>query len=87
MILLGSTGSIGQLIVAEPNKQKKWRLGTPLEYKEQIGIHISESCQKYNPENSVSFSYSAFKPLSRRTQLRYFADDFPKEYQIGRAHV
>ncbi|WP_232771128.1 tetratricopeptide repeat protein [Colwellia sp. 75C3] len=64
----------------QTSKKKKWRLGTPLEYKDQIGIHISESCQKSSSDNNASSSYSAFKPLSRRTQLRYFAEDFPEEY-------
>jgi tetratricopeptide (TPR) repeat protein len=90
---------IFQSINNKPSMQKKWRLGTPIEYKDQIGIHISESCQNASSENNVSqstrltkkitsnqstsnseSSYSAFKPLSRRTQLRYFANDFPREY-------
>ncbi len=48
-------------------------------------MHISETCQKANDDNGfksdlVKHSFSAFKPVSRRTQLRYFASDFPKEY-------
>ncbi|WP_232771444.1 hypothetical protein [Colwellia sp. 12G3] len=69
-----------QLMGDTTSKKKKWRLGTPLAYKDQIGIHISESCQRSRANDRTSSSYSAFKPLSRRTQLRYFADDFPEEY-------
>jgi len=79
-----------QVIDTTPDMENIWLLGTPLEYKDQIGIYISESCQKSNSDNSDLPSrtksinqvtrYSAFKPLSRRTQLRYFANDFPKEY-------
>jgi len=74
-----------QLAVIGEDKEKHWRLGTPIAFKEQVGVHISETCQKANEDNDfksdlVKLSFSAFKPLSRRTQLRYFASDFPKEY-------
>ena len=79
-----------QVIDKTPDIENIWLLGTPLEYKDKIGIYISESCQKSNsdysdlPRRTTSINqvtrYSAFKPLSRRTQLRYFANDFPKEY-------
>jgi tetratricopeptide (TPR) repeat protein len=69
-----------QPIDGKQSKKKKWRLGTPIAYKDQIGIHMSESCQMSSSGNSASSSYSAFKPLSRSTQLRYFSDDFPEEY-------
>ena len=62
------------------SKKQMWRLGTSLAFKDQVGIHISESCQRASSDNSASSSYSAFKPLSRRTQLRYFSHDFPEEY-------
>ncbi len=92
---INSNTPILQRIDEKSNKQKIWRLGTPLKYKEHIGIHFSESCQKSTPdvnslplysisrnrkESNLSASYSAFKPLTRRTQLRYFAEEFPKEY-------
>ena len=65
--------------------KKHWRLGTPIKYQNDIGVHLSESCQKNNGlDNSaltnVKLSYSSFKPLNRHTQLRYFENDFPKEY-------
>ena len=65
--------------------KKHWRLGTPSEYQNEVGVYLSESCQ-----NSVALDnstltnaesgYSSFKPLSRYTQLRYFENDFPEEY-------
>ena len=74
-----------QLAVIGEDKEKHWRLGTPIEFQQQVGVHISETCQKANKDNDfksdlVKLSFSAFKPLSRRTQLRYFASDFPQEY-------
>lgn len=84
-----------QSIVESSNKQKlkenkqdkqgKWRLGTPIKYKDQVGLHISESCHNtIAPRDSSSIvsvpAYSAYKPVSRRTQLRYFSDEFPIEY-------
>ncbi|WP_057831742.1 hypothetical protein [Colwellia sp. TT2012] len=67
------------------SEQKKWRLGTPIAFKEQVGLHLAESCQQLSTGKDLSArpiapSYSAFKPLNRRTQLRYFANEFPSEY-------
>ncbi|PKH87882.1 hypothetical protein [Colwellia sp. Bg11-28] len=75
------------------SKKQHWRLGTPKGYANQIGVHISESCQKSASiesllDNSIAnfassnieSAYASFKPLSRHTQLRYFNDDFPEEY-------
>lgn len=61
-------------------KKHLWRLGTPLKYKKQVGLHISESCVNAITPSYLSTSYSAYKPVSQRTQLRYYASDFPKEY-------
>jgi hypothetical protein len=57
-----------------------WRLGTPIEYKEQTGLYMSESCDNTVFDSHVSISYSAYKPVSKRTQLRYYANEFPQEY-------
>jgi len=69
---------------ARPSKKTEgkdnWRLGTPIEYKEQVGLHISESCDNTIFTSDIPSRYSAYKPLHRRTQLRYYASDFPKEY-------
>ncbi len=67
------------------SNEKHWRLGTPIAFKNQIGVHISESCQKSKAIDNFTLSnidsaYSSFKPLSRPTQLRYFDNDFPEEY-------
>ncbi|GAW95202.1 MULTISPECIES: hypothetical protein [Colwellia] len=67
------------------NEKIKWRLGTPIAFKEQVGLYLAESCQQSSTGKALSAShvaprYSAFKPLNRRTQLRYFANEFPQEY-------
>lgn len=90
---INASTPILQEVQTGSSKQQHWRLGTPKKYKNQIGIHISESCQKStaieNPmDNSIThittsnveLAYTSFKPLSRHTQLRYFHDDFPEEY-------
>jgi len=74
-----------QEIVLGDNNEKYWRLSTPKAYQDKVGVHISESCQKATEDNNfdpaqVKKALSAFKPLSRHTQLRYFSSDFPKEY-------
>jgi hypothetical protein len=79
-----STPILQEVTLGE-NNEKHWRLSTPIEFQDKVGVHISETCQKANEDNDfksdlVKLSFSAFKPLSRRTQLRYFASDFPKEY-------
>jgi hypothetical protein len=79
-----STPILQEEVLGE-NNEKYWRLGTPKEFKDKVGVHISESCQKTMEDysfdsNLVGSGFSAFKPLSRRTQLRYFSSKFPKEY-------
>ena len=79
------TTPILQAVDNSISKQKKWRLGTPIAFKERIGVHLAESCQQSSALANVTRSqrvsgYSAFKPLNRRTQLRYFANEFPEEY-------
>jgi len=59
---------------------RQWRIGTPVEYKEQVGLHVSESCDNTALTNNSPLGYSAYKPVSRRTKLRYYASHFPEEY-------
>jgi hypothetical protein len=61
-------------------KKREWRLGTPVSYRKEIGLHMSESCQNANSLGKASVDFSAYKPVSQRTQLRYYDDDFPREY-------
>jgi len=79
-----STPILQEAVIGE-NNEMYWRLGTPIEFKDKVGVHIAESCQKATEDNNVASvqggsGLSAFKPLSRRTQLRYFSSDFPVEY-------
>ena len=49
-----------------------WKLGTPVKYKNDIGLYPAETCNN----NALL----AFKPLSHRTKLQYFELTFPKYY-------
>ena len=82
---INASTPILQEIHSRTGDKKHWRLGTPNEYQNEIGVYLSESCQKSNAINNFTFTnvesaYSSFKPLNRRTQLRYFENDFPEEY-------
>jgi hypothetical protein len=68
------------LIKNNVTAQRQWRLGTPVAYREKIGLHNAESCDNVVLSTEKVNRYSAYKPVSRRTQLRYYASDFPKEY-------
>lgn len=59
-------------------EQHTWRLGTPKNSEDAIGVYIAESCD--NSLLSHKMNFSAFKPTTRRTQLRYFSSRFPKAY-------
>ncbi|WP_223303627.1 tetratricopeptide repeat protein [Colwellia psychrerythraea] len=74
-----------QEIGARVGDKKHWRLGTPSEYQDEVGVYLSESCQNSAMGADVTstiteLSYSSFKPLFRHTQLRYFENEFPEEY-------
>lgn len=74
-----------QEVASGAGDKKYWRLGTPSDYQNEIGVHLSESCQNSVVGDDVTstnteLSYSSFKPLFRHTQLRYFENEFPKEY-------
>jgi hypothetical protein len=53
--------------------QQGWKLATPIEYKNEIGLFTAASCHI----NSVT---QAFKPLYHRTKLEYFELAFPEKY-------
>jgi hypothetical protein len=59
-------------------KKVAWRLGTPKSSNEGYGIFTAESC--HNLVITKQLKLSAYKPIAKRTQLRYFASDFPDEY-------
>lgn len=74
-----------QAVDNSTSSKKIWRLGTPIAFKERVGVYLAESCQQSSvvanaTASQLSPNYSAFKPLNRRTQLRYFANEFPEEY-------
>lgn len=73
------------LEVENNGKQKRWKLGTPFIKGNPVGVYIAETCQKMAMKNAESLvvgesNYSAFKPLSIRTKLRYNESMFPQEY-------
>ena len=49
-----------------------WRLGTPPEYSEKVGVFPAASCERQQAQ--------AYKPLARRTKLAYYEEAFPDEY-------
>ncbi len=64
-----------------------WRIGTPVSYSKEVGLFIAETCDlNVSIDNSVKSNSTkpnkaiAYKPLFKRTQLRYFESPFPKEY-------
>lgn len=65
--------------------QKRWRLGTPVSNKGEVGVFPAETCENsfqinHDSSNKSDVNNAAFKPLLQRTQLRYNESDFPKEY-------
>ena len=83
--LIKTSTPILQASLDNSGKHQGWRLGTPVEFNEQIGLYPAETCQLATAQQPQSVKrstdvYSAFKPLNRRTKLRYFASDFPTEY-------
>lgn len=55
-----------------------WQLGTPAEFKDEVGLFYAQTCD--NSVYQAQDSFRAFKPLSHRTKLQYFALDFPQLY-------
>lgn len=60
-------------------REGKWLLGTPNKYKSEVGLFLSDTCQKITSTKTVNFQ--AFKPIAKRTSLHYFELDFPLLYQ------
>jgi TPR repeat protein len=60
------------------HKNQYWQLGTPEQYKQEVGLFRSLTCDN----NSVTKqnTFNAFKPLSDRTKLQYDELNFSKEY-------
>ena len=50
-----------------------WKLTTPVEYLNEIGIFLARSCDK-------NANIQSYKPYYHRTQLEYFELDFPQSY-------
>jgi hypothetical protein len=55
-----------------------WKLGTPKSYSDDVGIFKALSCD--NSSEQLNIDFSAFKAVSYRTKLQYFALDFPELY-------
>ena len=51
---------------------KGWQLGTPLSFKNEVGVFQANTCNKQNVK--------AYKPVFQRTKLEYFELAFPKPY-------
>ncbi|MBU2872285.1 hypothetical protein [Colwellia sp. E2M01] len=70
-----------------------WQLGTPYSHHNEVGMFVSETCQKStmlsqllagkelkDKVKSATDYFTAYKPLNKLTQLRYYKKDFPAEY-------
>ena len=55
-----------------------WQLGTPEEYKNETGLFKAQTCNNSNAQ--LIDDFSAFKGVSHRTKLQYFALKFPQLY-------
>jgi len=59
-----------------------WRLGTPSEFHDKVGLFLSDTCgRKLNESDEEITEFSSFKPLNTQTQLTYFELKFPLLYQ------
>ncbi len=65
--------------VSENTGEKIWQLGTPEEFAHEVGVFYAKSCDK--SLNSSKNNFSAFKGVSQRTKLQYFALSFPQVYK------
>lgn len=64
--------------VTSLNDEKRWELGTPMRYKDDVGLFNAQTCD--NSIDSLKEKFSAFKPVLKTTKLQYFSLDFPKLY-------
>jgi len=71
-----------QAIQEGSGSNNRWQLGTPTRYKDEMGLYVAESCQDSVQVKGRNFAdiFSAFKPVSKRTQLRNFTSEFPSQY-------
>jgi len=60
------------------NGKRYWQLGTPEEFKYETGVFKAQTCN--NSAFQSKNGFSAFKPVSHRTKLQYFALKFPALY-------
>ena len=60
------------------NGKQYWQLGTPDKFKHETGLFNAQTCDDSNYKSKGDFS--AFKPVSHRTKLQYFALRFPELY-------
>jgi len=72
-----NTTPILQATISSNDKQN-WLLGTSKEYKDEVGLFNAQTCDNSTYQKKANFS--AFKPLSYRTKLQYFALNFPELY-------
>jgi tetratricopeptide (TPR) repeat protein len=56
-------------------KDNYWQLGTPDNYRDEIGVFITKTC-----DNSPIRQIAAFKPVFSLTHLNYSSLELPKEY-------
>jgi len=64
--------------VSNLKDKQYWQLGTPEAYQDEVGLFKAQTCQQsVKPEKN---SFGAYKAVSQRTKLQYFALDFPSLY-------
>lgn len=59
-------------------KNQHWQLGTPEQFKQEVGLFRAETCD--NNSATQKSTFHAFKPLSGRTKLQYDELSFPTQY-------
>lgn len=61
------------------NKPQQWLLGTPSQFKHEIGVFTGKTCSNVISNND-SVVINAYKPLMQSTKMEYYSLDFPKTY-------
>jgi len=64
--------------VVSINGYHRWQLGTPIRYKNEVGLFNAQTCD--NSIYSLKDKLSAFKPVLKATKLQYSSLDFPELY-------
>lgn len=67
------------LFSEQKGKKGEWVIGTPITYKDKVGLFPSETCAKRT--SMPGMNIQSFKPVYERTSLQYFELPFPKFYQ------